>query len=49
VKRRAKDEVVNLGELVVDVFDEVVLDGGYGQGARRCVAGDILGVRFTVK
>ncbi len=28
VQRRAEGEIVDLGELVVDAFDEIVLDGG---------------------
>ena len=29
VERGAENEVVDLGELVVDAFDEIVLDGGH--------------------
>ena len=34
MQRRAEGEVVDLGELVVDALDEVVLDGGHRQRAR---------------
>jgi hypothetical protein len=39
MERRAEEEVVNLGQLVVDRFDEVVLNGGGGEGAGCGVAG----------
>jgi hypothetical protein len=39
---RTESEIVDLGELVVDTLDEVVLDGGDRQCARRCIARDVV-------
>ena len=37
MERRTEEQVVDLGELVVDRFDEIVLDGGSRQGPGRGV------------
>src|SRR5437867_450537 len=47
MQRRAEDEVIDVGELFVNAGDEVVLDGGNGEGARRDVRTKV--IVFTVE
>ena len=39
MERRTEEEVVDLGQLVVDRFDEVILNGGSREGASCGIAG----------
>jgi len=49
MQRRAEKQVIDLRKLVVDVVDEVVVDGSDRQRACGRVAGQVVGVRLAVK
>ncbi len=49
MQRRAEEQIVDLRKLVVDVVDEVVVDGSDRQRACGRVAGQVVGVGLAIK
>jgi hypothetical protein len=49
VQGRTEEQVVDLGELVVDVLDERVLDGRDRECPCRRIASDVVGIGLPIE